>query len=250
MQGEKQMAKSDTNEAQGQTDQEQGNRRQQTAQRSGAMQSRGQGGQGGQGRGLARRGGGSASLFSLDPRDLLTATPFELMRRFSEEMDRMFEDFGLSAQGTGRGQAGGGSDVATWTPAIEVFQRENDLVVRAELPGVDNGDVRVIVTDDGLIIEGERREQNEERGEGFYRSERVYGRFYRVIPLPEDVDTDQVRAQFNNGVLEITVPVPQRQERRREIPIGSEGASGGASRTTGSEGGDQSQAASATQMQT
>ena len=107
------------------------------------------------------------------------------------------------------------------------------MIVRAELPGLNKDDVKVEVTDDGLIIRGERKQEHEEKGEGFYRSERSYGQFYRLIPLPEDVNTDQVRADFSNGVLEITVPVPERQQRRREISIGA--------------GGEQSQAASAKQ---
>ncbi len=80
-----------------------------------------------------------------------------------------------------------------------------------------------------LVIQGERKEEHEEKKEGFYRSERSYGQFYRLIPLPDDVNLDQVRADFNNGVLEITVPVPQTQQRRNEIPIGVGGQSQAAS---------------------
>ena len=97
-----------------------------------------------------------------------------------------------------------------------------NLVVRADLPGLNKDDVKIEVTDDGLVIRGERKNEHEERGEGFYRGERSYGQFYRLIPLPDDIDTDQMRADFSNGVLEITVPVPEREQRRREIPIGAE----------------------------
>lgn len=211
------MAESETKNAQGQANEQQPNE-QQSAPRAGAMQGREPGGQG---RGMARRSGYSPTVFLLSPRDLLTASPFELMQRFSEQMGRVFEDFGLSSaphsQGAGAGQ------MATWSPAIEVFQREGNLVVRAELPGLNKEDVKVEVTEDGLAIQGERKQEREEKGEGFYRSERSYGQFYRLIPLPEDIDTEQVRAEFNNGVLEITVPVSQAQERRREIPIGAGG---------------------------
>ena len=117
------------------------------------------------------------------------------------------------------------TQMGMWAPAIEVFQKEGNLIVRAELPGVNKDDVNVQVTDDGLVIQGERKEEHEENREGFYRSERSYGHFYRLIPLPDDIHTDQVRADFNNGVLEITVPVPQTQQRRREIPISAEGQS-------------------------
>jgi HSP20 family protein len=208
------MAESETKNAQRQSSEQQTT--QQTASRSGAMQSSGQGGQG---RTMARRGGSSPTLFMLNPIDLFTVGPFELMRRFSEQMDQAFGDYGLSNT-SGRQ---GGDQMATWTPAVEVIQRDDNLIVRAELPGLSPQDVRVEVTDDGLIIEGERREEREENDQGVYRREINYGRFYRMVPLPDGVDADQVRAQFNNGVLEVIVPVPQAQQRRREIPVGTAG---------------------------
>jgi HSP20 family protein len=169
---------------------------------------------------MARRGGYSPTVFLLNPTEIFTTSPFELMRRFSEQMDQVFEDFGLSEASRSQG---GGSQLATWMPSIEVFQRDGNLVARAELPGVNKDDVRVEVTDEGLVIQGERREEHERRGEGFYRTEISYGQFYRLVPLPEDIDMEQVRAEFNNGVLEVTIPVSQAQQRRREIPIGAEG---------------------------
>ena len=195
---------------------------QQTGQQSGQMQGTQQGGSQ---RELARRRAYAPSLFSLSPRDLFTASPFELIRRFSDEMDQAFENFGLWSQR--RTQSG--TTQTMWSPAIEVFQKEGNLVVRAELPGVNKDDVKIQVTDDGLVIQGERREEHDEKREGFYRSERSYGQFYRLIPLPNDINPDQVRADFNNGVLEITVPVPQAQQRRKEIPIGAGGQSQAAS---------------------
>jgi HSP20 family molecular chaperone IbpA/Arc/MetJ-type ribon-helix-helix transcriptional regulator len=86
-------------------------------------------------------------------------------------------------------------------PAVEVRERDGNLVVSAELPGLNKDDVKVEVTGDGLVIQGERkREQEEERG-GVHRSERSYGSFYRSIPLPEGANIEQAKAQFNNGVL-------------------------------------------------
>lgn len=92
-------------------------------------------------------------------------------------------------------------------------------MVSAELPGLDKNDVHVEVTDEGLAISGERKREHEEQREGYYHSERSYGRFYRLIPLPEDAKIDQVKASFNNGVLEIIVPAPQPERKRREVPI-------------------------------
>jgi HSP20 family protein len=171
-----------------------------------------------QGGALERRSSSFPSLFSLSPRDFFSTSPFELMRRFTDEMDRAFENWGLS-----RGSWAGGGQTALWSPAVEVFERDNNLVVRAELPGLNKDDVKVEMTDAGLVIQGERKREHEEKGEGFYRSERSYGQFYRLIPLPEGADAEQAKAQFENGVLEVAVPVPESQRRRRSIPIGEGG---------------------------
>jgi HSP20 family protein len=109
-----------------------------------------------------------------------------------------------------------------WAPQIEVFQRDNELVVRADLPGMTRDDVAVEVTEEAVTIQGERRHESEEEREGFYRSERIYGSFYRVIPLPEGAISEQAKANFRDGVLEITMPAPPKSKGRR-IEIG-EGA--------------------------
>src|SRR2546427_469881 len=90
-----------------------------------------------------------------------------------------------------------------WAPAVEMLERNGQLVVRAELPGLSPDDVRIEVSSDGsLVIEGERRSEVEAEEEGgVYRSERIYGRFSRVIALPDGVDVDRAQARFDNGVL-------------------------------------------------
>ena len=159
-------------------------------------------------------------------------SPFTFMRRFSEEMDRLFEDFGF-----GRGwltpsfgrdllqSSFGEAGQAMWNPQVEVFEREGQLVVRADLPGLTKDDVKVEVTDQAINISGERRKEHEEKREGYYRSERSYGSFYRSIPLPEGVNADDARATFNSGVLEITMAAPQRESRGRQLEI-KEGSAG------------------------
>ncbi len=157
--------------------------------------------------------GGIASQWDpfsgLTPADFFS-NPFSLMRRFSEEMDRSFGRF--------FGRENGGS---LWSPAIEVRQGDGQLNVHAELPGLKPEDVRVEVTNDQLIIQGERKYEQEEKNKGVYRSERRYGQFYRAIPLPEEANTEQAKAQFKNGVLEIAIPTPEQKSNRREIPIES-----------------------------
>ena len=151
-----------------------------------------------------------------------------LMQRMAEDLDHLFEQFGVgSGLGPGRSAGlttGGGRGSGqpsllrgiqnVWSPQVEVFRRGDDLVVRADLPGLNRNDVQVDLDNDVLTISGERRQENEENREGFYRSERSYGQFYRAIPLPENVDQSKVKASFNDGVLEVTVPMPKEEQRR------------------------------------
>lgn len=172
----------------------------------------------------------SSELTALQKRNVeelasrLAATPFTFVRRFSEEMDHLFEDFGL-----GRGMLTPMLDKAQlpqgpWSPQIEIFERGNQLVLRADLPGLTKNDVNVEIDNDGITIEGERQHENEEKGEGYYRSERSYGKFYRRIPMPEGVKAEDAKATFKNGVLEITMPASKREERKpRRLEISGEG---------------------------
>ena len=164
----------------------------------------------------------------LSRRESFAPSPFRLLERFADEVDRMFDEFGLGrGWGFGRnvGRSTPAGQSATWTPRIDVSQRSNELVVRADLPGMNKDDVKVDVTDDAIVIQGERRREHEEEKGGIYRSERSYGSFYRAIPLPEGAITDQAKATFKDGVLEITMPAPPEQVTRgRRIEI-SEGGS-------------------------
>jgi len=160
------------------------------------------------GRGLARRGEDSWESPFWGGSDLFTHSPFAAMRRFAEHMERTF----------GSGQSRFGEE-GVWSPAIDVSQSGGQLKVHAELPGLTKDDVKLEIDDDSLVIRGERKREHEEQQGGYRRSERFYGTFYRRLPLPEGANTEQARAQFNNGVLEITVPVPAERSRSREVPI-------------------------------
>lgn len=139
------------------------------------------------------------------------AQPFMLMQRMAEDMDRLFGQFGLGRTGFTLSPA---LDQPLWSPQVELFERGNDLVVRADLPGVKKEDLNIEVQDDVLMISGERQSEQEENRGGFYRSERSYGNFYRSIPLPHEVRADQVNASFRDGVLEVTLPAPKQEERK------------------------------------
>jgi HSP20 family protein len=141
--------------------------------------------------------------------DEYSASPIGLLRRMSDEMDRMFSPFRSSL---------GGNELAGWSPSVEVFERDGKLIVHADLPGLSKEDVRIQVANNNLIIEGERRREHEEDKGPLHRSERSYGSFWRSIALPEGANIDQARAEFNNGVLEISIPIPE-EKQARQIPI-------------------------------
>ena len=153
-----------------------------------------------------------ASL-SVMPFDLIFMNPFSVMRRMTEEMDRAFQT---------SNSANGGS--ALWAPAVEVSQTDSRYVVRAELPGLKPDDVQIEVTEDGLVLSGERAFERDLDKGGIHRTEIRYGRFYRVIPLPDGASVDQAKAKFENGVLEVTVPLAEENRERRRIQVEGSGA--------------------------
>lgn len=159
------------------------------------------------------------------------STPFSMVQRLSEDFDRLLANFGMTRGGfspilPGRGlwssfdtpgRLGAGG---TWSPQIDVIERDDKLVVRADLPGLRKEDVNIDVQDDALTIQGERRGEYEDTREGVFVSERSYGSFFRSIPLPEGVNADDINAKFSDGVLEITMPRPKEETRRgRRIEI-------------------------------
>jgi HSP20 family protein len=153
------------------------------------------------------------------------ASPFALVRRMAENMDRLFEDFGFGRSAFGLSPMFG-SDLdlsparrdsalqAAWTPQVETFRRGDRLVVRADLPGMKKDDINVEVDDGMLTISGERCEEHEENEGESYRTERSYGQFYRAIPLPEGVNGESCDASFTDGVLEVSLAAPKEPERK------------------------------------
>lgn len=109
---------------------------------------------------------------------------------------------------------------AGFVPAVECFTRDRNLVFRVELPGVDSKDAEVCVLGNRLVIKGEKKEERKIEEEDLYLKEIVAGRFERSFDLPEGVKKDQVRAFFQNGVLEVTLPAPELEPARR-VPIGT-----------------------------
>jgi len=109
---------------------------------------------------------------------------------------------------------------AEWIPALDVLQKEGELVVRAELPGVDPAQVEVTVEDNLLTIKGERKEQTEVQDKHWLRRELKYGSFERCLTLPAEADTGKIKATYRNGVLEISVPYqPKAAPRKLTIDV-------------------------------
>ena len=133
------------------------------------------------------------------------------------DMNRLFNTFFEPTTGSN----GGNGVIRRWTPAMDLVETEDNYVLRADLPGVSEGDVKIEVDDNVLTISGERKSGHKEAKEGYYRVERAYGSFSRTLTLPEGVDADAISASFDRGVLEVKVPKPeQRKPRKVEISVG------------------------------
>jgi|GEM_PF-237093 HSP20 family protein len=155
-------------------------------------------------------------------------SPFALFRRLSDDMDRLFF-------GGGQGVSNFGPFAGRFMPHIDVEERDDRIVVRADLPGCRPEDFRVEIEDDALVIHGERRNQQEETKGGIRRSERSYGTFRRVIALPPGANIEAADARFDNGELEIEIPV-QQQTKSRRLEVHSRAEAGPSSGTAGGTG--------------
>jgi HSP20 family protein len=171
-------------------------------------------------RALGRPSEQNRSLANRRDFDPFETGPFGLMRRLQDDVDRLFGSFGA---GRGLMAPFGDRERTDWTPAIEAFQRGSDFVVRADVPGLSREDLSVEVADNALTLRGERRYDHEEERDGIYRSERAYGSFCRVIPLPEGAVTESAKANFKDGVLEVVVQAPSQEvQRGRRLDISEE----------------------------
>jgi len=121
---------------------------------------------------------------------------------FREEVNDLFSRF-FEGEGWPFSREGG------WTPALDIAERDDAIVVEAELPGMSAEDIDISVEGDTLIIRGEKMQQREEKGETYYHTERRYGSFKRTIPLPSTVEADKIEATHKDGVLKITLPKSQ-----------------------------------------
>jgi HSP20 family protein len=144
--------------------------------------------------------------------------PARELHTIQQEMNRLFNTFfDAPAQGAGTGGA------RRWVPAMDLVETDEHFVLRADLPGLDEGDVNIEVNDNVLTISGERKYEHEAKKDGYYRLERGSGQFNRSLTLPDGVDLDAIEASFEKGVLEVRVPKPEeRKPRKVQIGVGGE----------------------------
>ena len=145
--------------------------------------------------------------------DLIQWNPLREMVSLRERMNRLFDDSWFRTDGYG-------DDVAMgmWSPAVDMFAKDDHLVIKAELPGMEKKDINLHLKDGVLTLRGERKHENQVQDENFYRREMSYGKFVRTFSLPSDVDPDKINAEFQNGLLTIEVPKPE-QHKPKQITV-------------------------------
>jgi HSP20 family protein len=151
----------------------------------------------------------------------MTIVRWEPLRELSSlqsEMNRLFNTVFDAPTGGGNG----GSTLRRWMPAMDLVESKEHFVLRADLPGLTEDDVKIELEDGTLTISGERKAEHESNEEGFYRVERAFGQFSRSLTLPKGVDPEAVSAHFDRGVLEVRIPKPEERKPRR-IEIGAGG---------------------------
>jgi HSP20 family protein len=149
---------------------------------------------------------------------LIRWEPVRELNTLQSEMNRLFNTlFDAPVPGDG------GGAVRRWIPAMDLVETDEDFVLRADLPGLSEGDVNIELEDSVLTVSGERKSEHEERKEGYYRVERASGAFSRSLTLPEGVNPEGIKASFDRGVLEVRIPKPEeRKPRKVEISVGAQ----------------------------
>lgn len=143
-----------------------------------------------------------------------TWDPFDELRRMQYRMSRLFEELPDYLESSNMPSTGEMAQV----PYVDIIDRDTDIIVTADLPGVNKDDIKIAVRDNTLEISAEKKDAQEHQEEGYLRRERGYTRFYRAIRMPAPVDESKARASFNNGVLEITLPKTT-TKKSNNIPI-------------------------------
>lgn len=151
--------------------------------------------------------------------------PFEEIRRLEREIDEIFSSFwrGTRPMLARPQRREEGIEPVTYSlsfvPSVDVIEKDAEITVKTDLPGVDKKDVKIKIEADRVTISGEVKKEHKEKEENYFIEERVYGSFHRTIPLPAEVDPEKAQAKFENGVLEITIPKVEAGKKAKEITL-------------------------------
>lgn len=146
---------------------------------------------------------------------LIRWEPARELNSLQSEMNRLFNTFFDAPTG------GDGGSMRRWIPPMDLMETEQHYVLKADLPGLTEDDINIELENNILTVSGDRKAEQEQKGEGYYRVERAFGTFARTLTLPEGVDPDGIAASFDNGVLEVRIPKPEETKPRRvSISVG------------------------------
>lgn len=146
-------------------------------------------------------------------RSLVTWNPYQELSNWHRDIDDLFRRFF-----PGDDEETNQTSMTGWLPATEAFERDRQYIIRADVPGVEPNEVEVSVLNDALTIKGERKRSNEIKEKDYHYTETAYGRFERSLALPKGIDPEKIAAKFVNGVLEISMPLPQ-SATAKKVPI-------------------------------
>jgi HSP20 family protein len=126
--------------------------------------------------------------------------PFRDLATLRERMNRLFEE-AYTSRGEEKDMV-----ASAWNPSVDIYEKENAIVLKAEVPGIDENDVEIKIEDNTITLKGDRKFEKETKEENYHRIERSYGSFYRSFTLPRNIDQDKIKAESENGILKITMP--------------------------------------------
>ncbi|NPA53881.1 MAG: Hsp20/alpha crystallin family protein [Aquificae bacterium] len=126
--------------------------------------------------------------------------PFRELARIEQELNKVFSEIVPTTTAAEVAQA------QVWAPRVDVYEKDNKIIIEAEIPGAKKEDIEVIIKDNAVVIKGEVKKEEEKKEGNFYKSERFYGVFERVIPLPAEVKPEEAKATFENGILKLEIP--------------------------------------------
>jgi len=149
--------------------------------------------------------------------DVVKWEPFREMANLQDRMQRLFQEMGFGRYDRPSPDVQG----ARWAPAVDVYETEGEIVLKAELPEIDRKDVEISIENNVLTLQGERKQEKEVTKDCYHCMERAYGSFFRSFSLPSTVDQEKVKADFKDGILKITLPKkPEHKPKQISIDIG------------------------------